>query len=118
MSTGCTARESGSIPFLTLGMFKIKKYILTVRTYKVSLHMNLLLWGHHRAVCFFFPLNLRLSLPLGRPDDLVSSLSATILCEIRKWSQPCQETCQSFLIMEEGKLKKHSINIKQALLMS
>lgn len=102
---------------MILRVFKLKKYILTVKTFKIGLDMSPFSLADVTEESFY-PLNLRLFLPRGRPDDLSNSLSAAKLCEIRKWSQPCQETCQSLLVMEEGELKKHSISIKEALLMS
>lgn len=100
---------------MALRVFAIKKYILTVRTLMTGLDINLFLWDTPERR--LFPLNLRLSLPPGRPHELPNVLSVTKLREKRKRPRPRQKTHQSLLIMEVGELEKHAINIEEALLM-
>lgn len=94
----------GKSPFVTLGAFTTKKNALTVRTSKTGSNVNLFLGDTSQSR--LFPLNLRQSLPPGRPHEPSDALSVTELRDMRKWSPLCQENRQSLLIMEEGELEK------------
>jgi hypothetical protein len=42
---------------------------------------------------------------IRQASGLSNCLLTTKVREVRKWPQPCQKACQSFLIMEEGTVK-------------